>query len=93
MADRSSNTNVQHPKFKKGLLANEKATSLQLDITKQILDVLSEQKKLAQSLDAIKKGQATQTQLLLKLSTKMKSQNSKHTFSSAEVVSQSFNTV
>lgn len=72
---------------KKGLVANDKPTSSQFDIAKQIMELMTYLKKVHQSVEALKKGQAAQNQLLIKLSNKVKNpRQAKNSFTADEIV-------
>lgn len=82
-----SNTNTQITP-KKGISASEKPSSVQFSISKQIQELATDVKKIHQSLEALKKGQAAQSQLLLKLSNKVKApRQAKSTLLADEIVS------
>jgi hypothetical protein len=84
MAHKPNNNNMT---TKKGIVANDKPTSPQFDIAKQIMELMTYLKKVHQSVEALKKGQTVQNQLLLKLSNKVKNHRQvKNSFTADEIV-------
>lgn len=64
---------------------DEKPTSPQLDITKQIIEVLKNQRRILSELEALKRGQVTQDAIVAKL-TKVKTASAKDCISVDELV-------
>lgn len=67
-----NNTNHSSLPLKKGLQSSDKPTNIQFDIAKHLLELQKLLQKQDQTLELLKKGQASQSALLIKLSNKVK---------------------